>query len=39
MINFGIRQSFDKFEQVEEQYANLNVPVEVGLPSDASGGF
>lgn len=32
MINFGIRQSFDKIEQVEERYANLNVPVELALP-------
>ena len=32
MINFGIRQSFDRIEQVEERYANLSVPVEVALP-------
>lgn len=32
MITFGIRQSFDRIEQVEERYANLNVPVEVALP-------
>ncbi len=32
MINFGIRQSFDRVEQVEERYANLNVPVELALP-------
>ena len=32
MINFGIRQSFDRIEQVEERYANLRVPVEVALP-------
>jgi len=32
MIRFGIRQSFDRIEQVEERYANLNVPVEVALP-------
>lgn len=32
MINFGVRQSFDRIEQVEERYANLNVPVEVALP-------
>ena len=29
MITFGIRQSFDRIEQVEERYANLGVPVEV----------
>ncbi|OGX16487.1 MAG: hypothetical protein A2166_01235 [Omnitrophica WOR_2 bacterium RBG_13_41_10] len=32
MIRFGIRQSFDRIEQVEERYANLNAPVEVALP-------
>ena len=32
MIKFGIRQSFDKIEQVEERYSNLNAPVEVALP-------
>ncbi len=32
MIKFGIRQSFDSIEQVENRYANLNVPVEVALP-------
>jgi hypothetical protein len=32
MIKFGIRQSFDRIEQVEERYTNLNVPVEVALP-------
>ena len=32
MIRFGIRQSFDRIEQVEERYANLNMPVEVALP-------
>ncbi len=32
MINFGIRQSFDKIEQVEERFANLNVPIELALP-------
>ena len=32
MINFGIRQSFERIEQVEERYANLSVPVEVALP-------
>ena len=32
MVKFGIRQSFDGIEQVEERYSNLNVPVEVALP-------
>ena len=32
MIKFGIRQSFDRIEQIEERYANLNAPVEVALP-------
>ena len=32
MITFGIRQSFDRIEQVEERYANLKAPVEVALP-------
>ena len=32
MIRFGIRQSFDKIEQVEGRYSNLGVPVEVALP-------
>ena len=32
MIKFGIRQSFDRIEQVEERYTNLRVPVEVALP-------
>jgi len=32
MIKFGIRQSFDRIEQVEERYTNLYVPVEVALP-------
>ncbi len=32
MFNFGIRQSFDKFEQIEERYTNLSVPVEVAVP-------
>jgi len=32
MLKFGIRQSFDRLEQVEERYSNLNVPVEVALP-------
>ena len=32
MIKFGIRQSFDNIEQIEERYTNLHVPVEVALP-------
>ena len=32
MIRFGIRQSFDRIEQIEDRYANINVPVEVALP-------
>ena len=32
MIKFGIRQSLDRIEQVEDRYANLSVPVEVALP-------
>ncbi|MBU4304809.1 MAG: sugar phosphate isomerase/epimerase [Candidatus Omnitrophica bacterium] len=32
MIKFGIRQSFDRIDQIEERYANINVPVEVALP-------
>lgn len=32
MIKFGIRQSFDKIEQIEERFSNLNVPVEIALP-------
>lgn len=32
MIKFGIRQSFNRIEQVEERYSNLNVPVEIALP-------
>ncbi|MFH1779465.1 MAG: TIM barrel protein [Candidatus Omnitrophota bacterium] len=32
MINFGIRQSFEKIEQFEERFSNLNVPVELALP-------
>ncbi|MFH1778395.1 MAG: hypothetical protein ABH952_12730 [Candidatus Omnitrophota bacterium] len=32
MIKFGIRQSFDKIEQIEDRYANVGVPVEVALP-------
>jgi hypothetical protein len=32
MIHFGIRQSFDKIEQVEDIYANLSAPVELALP-------
>jgi hypothetical protein len=32
MIRFGIRQSFDRIEQVEDRYLNLKAPVEVALP-------
>jgi sugar phosphate isomerase/epimerase len=32
MIRFGIRQSFDTIEQIEDRYASLSVPVEVALP-------
>ena len=32
MIRFGIRQSFDRIEQVEDRYSNLKAPVEVALP-------
>jgi hypothetical protein len=32
MIKFGIRQSFDKIEQIEVRYADVNVPIEVALP-------
>ena len=31
-MKFGIRQSFDRIEQIEERYANLKVPVEIALP-------
>lgn len=32
MIKFGIRQSFDRIEQLEDRYADIKVPVEVALP-------
>jgi len=32
MIKFGIRQSFDTIEQIEDRYADINIPVEVALP-------
>jgi sugar phosphate isomerase/epimerase len=32
MIHFGIRQSFDEIEQVEDRYVNPGAPVEVALP-------
>ena len=32
MIKFGIRQSFDRIEQIEDRYANINVPVEMAVP-------
>ena len=31
-MNFGIRQSFDKIEQVEDRYSGLSVPIELALP-------
>ena len=32
MIRFGIRQSFDSIDQIQDRYAALSVPVEVALP-------
>jgi len=32
MIKFGIRQSFDNIEQVEERFSKLDAPVELALP-------
>lgn len=32
MINFGIRVSFDKIEQIEERFSSINVPIELALP-------
>ena len=32
MIKFGIRQSFERIEQIEERYSKIKVPVEVALP-------
>jgi len=32
MVKFGIRQSFDNIEQIEERYLKIKVPVEVALP-------
>lgn len=32
MIKFGIRQSFDKIEQIQERFQSLKVPVELALP-------
>ncbi len=31
MIRFGVRQSFDKIEQIEDKYVNANVPAGVLL--------
>ena len=31
-MNFGIRQSFDKIEQVEDRYSGLSVAIELALP-------
>ena len=32
MIKFGIRQSFDRIDQIEDRYMDVGVPVEVALP-------
>ncbi|MDP2906181.1 MAG: hypothetical protein Q8O22_07775 [Candidatus Omnitrophota bacterium] len=32
MIKFGIRQSFENIEQIEERFSNLPVPIELALP-------
>ncbi len=32
MIKFGIRQSFDKIDQIKDRYSNINAPVEAALP-------
>jgi sugar phosphate isomerase/epimerase len=32
MINFGIRQSFDNIEQIQERYSALKSPIELALP-------
>ncbi len=32
MIKFGIRQSFDRIDQIEDRYMDVSVPVEVALP-------
>jgi hypothetical protein len=32
VIKFGIRQSFDKIEQIEDRYANKGIAVELALP-------
>jgi sugar phosphate isomerase/epimerase len=32
VIRFGIRQSFDSIDQIEDRYAGVSVPVEVALP-------
>ena len=32
MIKFGIRQSFDRIDQIEDRYGDVGVPVEVALP-------
>ena len=29
MVNFGIRQSFDNIEQIEERYSALKAPIEI----------
>jgi len=32
MIHFGIRQSFENIEQIEERFHNLSVPIELAMP-------
>lgn len=32
MIKFGIRQSFDRIEQIEERFSHRDVPIELALP-------
>jgi len=32
VIKFGIRQSFDSIEQIEDRYSKIKVPIEVALP-------
>lgn len=32
MIRFGIRQSFEMKDQIEDRFAHLNVPIELALP-------
>ena len=37
MIKFGIRQSFDKIEQIEDRYANIDIPVGLSMIDPGSG--